>query len=357
MNLQNLGWNTFFEENFALDNKDGNIPGRIIRETMHIYDVETENGTVSASVSGKIRYNAESRASFPTVGDWVVLRSKDNPTIIERILSRRSALSRKTSGVENNEQIIAGNIDYICIVCALDGGRSFNLRGIERLLAIAHSSGATPVMVLNKSDMCNAIDDAVKAAESVAHNVSVFAVSAIQHTGIDSLLKIFPSHSTIAFLGASGVGKSALVNALSGKTVSQTGTQRQSDLRGRHTTSHKELFFIQDNLMAIDTPGLRELSVWSNEHTMIDAFPDIDDLSKECRFADCTHQSEPGCAIHQALSDGLVDFARFQNYLDIRNEKFRLDANKNEKANQKLKQKNLSKLIKKHYKGRNDYFE
>ncbi len=353
MKLEQLGWNDFFEQAYSQYRNRGLSPARVVRETRHIYDVMSESGKHTVQVSGTFQYTAVMRSDYPTIGDWVALSEHDGTFVIEKVLERRTSFSRKTAGRDIDEQVIAANIDILFIVNGLDGGRNFNPRGIERYIAMAQESDAKPFIVLNKSDLCQDRDGALREA-CFPGDIPVHIVSAVTGDGLGELIGSCPSMSTIALAGPSGVGKSALINALLGEDKIRTGAQRPDDLRGRHTTTHKELFFLSGGQMLIDTPGLRELGLWTDERAVNDAFSDISDIAKNCRFRNCTHQTEPGCAVLQALAEGAIDRARYGNYLEMRNEISFLNSKTdiNAKIERKAKEKKLSKIIKNYNKDR-----
>jgi ribosome biogenesis GTPase len=350
MDLNQLGWNDFFERSFSPLKAQGLIPGRIVRETHHLYDVCTAGGRYPARISGLFHYRAETRSDYPTIGDWAAMIESDGTHIIEEVLSRQSAFSRKTAGRHFDEQIIAANVDILFIVNALDGGRNFNMRGIERYLTLAEQGGIRPVIVLNKSDLCEDKEQALREASACA-DLPVHLVSALTGEGLDELMESCEA-ATVAFTGPSGVGKSALINALLGQEIARTGTQRQVDLRGRHTTTHKEIFFLERGVMLIDTPGLKELGLWSDKDSINGAFADIYEIGRGCRFNDCSHQGEPGCEVRKALLEGRIDHARYENYLSMRSEISFLNskADVRSRLERKAKEKKLSKLIKEFYK-------
>lgn len=350
MDLNQLGWNEFFERGFSPFEEQGMIPGRIVRETHHLYNVYTANGRHPAQISGLFHYRAAVRSDYPTIGDWVAMTESGGTFVIEKVLARKSAFSRKTAGREIDEQIIAANIDILFIVNALDGGRNFNMRGIERYIAMAVEGGARPVIVLNKSDLCENKEQ-VLAKASLCPDIPVYPVSALTGEGLNDLTADC-SAATVALTGPSGVGKSAIINALLGEERLRTGAQRPDDLRGRHTTTHKELFFLKDGLMLIDTPGLRELGLWADKDSINRTFTDISEIAGGCRFKDCSHQGEPGCEVQKALIEGRVDHARYENYLNMKNEISFLNskADVRSRLERKAKEKRLSKLIKKYYK-------
>lgn len=354
MKRSELGWNDFFEEQFLRWNGSGLVPGRIVGEAGPVYDVETERGRSDARVSGHFQYTAAGRADYPAVGDWVLLRGESDLMVIERVFERKSLFSRRAAGRSCDEQVIAANIEMMFIVAALDGGRNFTRRGIERYIVMVSDGGAKPVIVLNKCDICPGIEreDFLRTALSVAGDMPVIMVSALTGEGMD-LMKAFLSPGiTAAFTGPSGAGKSAIINYLVGKEVQRTGVLREDDMRGRHTTSARELFMLPDGAMVIDTPGLRELRPFGDVGSLDAAFSEISAAAGGCRFTDCSHANEPGCAVLRLVSEGLIEFERYQNYITIRDEVRSLEMMKSEKGRleRKARARALSKLIKNYHK-------
>jgi ribosome biogenesis GTPase len=354
MNIQVLGWNEFFELQFQPYKGQGLSAGRVLKEVRHLYTVYTAEGVREGEVSGRFHFTAMNRSDYPTVGDWVVLRQFDDCAIIEAVLPRKSSFSRKTAGNETQEQVVAANIDHLCIVCGLDGGRNFNLRGIERYIAMTVEGGAAPVVILNKVDLCDDREGILLQARSVAGDLPVHLVSALTGEGMAALSKGFDTGATVAFTGHSGVGKSSLINSLLKREALKTGEVREGDLRGRHTTTHKELFFLEGGAMVIDTPGMRELQLWGDEGSLDETYGEIHEAAKRCRFADCSHQNEPGCAVQQLLVDGALDIGRYENYLDMRAELRFLESKVSEKKRleRKGREKELSKFIRRFKKNR-----
>lgn len=354
MNIEKLGWNESFEDHFQPYKEQKLGVGRVFKEVRHLYTICTSNGILEGEVSGRFHFTAMKRSDYPTVGDWVVLRKYDDCVIIEGILPRTSSFSRKAAGDETQEQVVAANIDHLCIVCGLDGGRNFNLRGIERYVAMTVEGGAAPVIILNKIDLCTDREGVLLQAQSVAGDIPVHMVSALTGEGMDSLVKGFGNGSTVAFAGRSGVGKSSLINCLLRRAVLKTGDVRERDLRGRHTTTHKEIFFLEGGAMVIDTPGMRELQLWGDEASLEETYCEIYEASKRCKFADCSHQNEPGCAVQELLVDGSLDIGRYENYLEMRAELRFLESKISEKKRleRKGREKDLSKLIRKFKKNR-----
>lgn len=352
MTIHELGWNPHFEEQYRQFEGQGLEVGRILKEVRHQYAIHTEDGILDGDVSGHFHYIAENRSDYPTVGDWVLFRPCGDFALIEHVLARSSAFSRKRAGPVTEEQVVAANIDCLCIVCGLDGGRNFNLRGLERYIAMTIESGAKPVIVLNKADLCDDREIAVLQAQSVAENYPIHLVSAATGEGVDEFSSSFEAGVTVALAGPSGVGKSSLINALLGTESLKTGELRASDLKGKHTTTHKELFFLKNGAMVIDTPGMRELQLWGSPDSLDDTYGEIHEASRRCRFADCSHENEPGCAVRELLVDGSLEVERYENYLDMRAE---LRFRESKVSERKAQAKTLSKLIRrsKNHKNRN----
>ena len=321
-NLENLGWNPFFQEHFQAHNMSDAIPARVVSESKNSFQVYCGFGSLTAGIAGKMRYGDEAENIYPAVGDWVAVKPllREKKGVIQAILPRRSKFSRKAAGERTEEQVVAANIDTVFIVSGLDGGRSFNLRRIERYLTLAWSSGAVPVVVLNKVDLCPDVRAYVQSIEDIAPGVSVHPVSARQRIGLEALRSYLPRGSTGALLGSSGVGKSALVNALFGVERQETGEIRQDDHQGRHTTTKRELILLPDGGIVIDTPGMREIQMWAGEEDLHGTFHDIETLAKGCRFSDCGHHAESGCAVRAAIGRGKLDEARLDSYHKLQKE-------------------------------------
>lgn len=336
-NLIRLGWNEHFREHFASYESQAMIPGRIEREDRNLYWVACDSQRVRAEVSGKFRNDARSRADFPAVGDWVALKPSpgDSPAIIHALLPRTSCFSRKailsggmpdTGGV-TDEQVLAANVDTVFLVSGLDG--DFNIRRIERYVTVAYNSGASAVIVLNKADLCDDLDQRVSDVEAVAIGVPILTLSAATGDNLGSVDDYISIGKTVAFLGSSGVGKSTIINALLGEERLETRVVSDHLSKGRHTTTHRELIVLPDGGIVIDTPGMREIQLWGDENGLQQAFSDIESLAEHCRFDDCSHSTEPGCAIHAALETGELDPGRFENYIKLRKEIRHLERRKN----------------------------
>ncbi|MFC1900961.1 ribosome small subunit-dependent GTPase A [Chloroflexota bacterium] len=304
-----------------------------------------------------MQYQAEVEYRYPATGDWVVFKPLPNEQkgVIQAILPRKSKFSRQVSGGRQRlsggrteEQIISANVDNVFIVSGLDGGRNFSLHRIERYITLARSSSVLPVIVLNKTDLCPNVDDYIESVKTVARDIPIHTVSAKDRTGLDELKNLISSGQTAAFLGSSGVGKSALINALLSSEKQETGDVRKSDRRGRHTTTRRELILLPDGGAVIDTPGMREIQMWGDEDDLDDTFQDIIILSSSCRFKDCRHDTEPGCAVISAIEQGTLSSTRLESYHQLHREFLHLEARQTQSANieERNKWKKISKLAK-----------
>ncbi len=334
MNLSNWGWNPFFAEHFARCDDPELIPARVVQQNRGFYVLRTEHGEILAGVTGRAQHQAAAKTELPGVGDWVGIRQcpGESKATIHRILPRKSVFVRKVADGPFAGQVIAANIDTVFVVCGLDGGRNFNLRRIERYLAAARESGAKPVIVLNKLDLCEDPEARLREAQSIASDAPVHAVSATQKIGIKALRSYLGIGQTTVFIGPSGVGKSALVNALVGNERQVTGEVRATDLQGRHTTTRSDLILLPGGGAIIDTPGMRKFQVWSDSNESEAIFEDIENLATQCRFRDCRHNREPGCAVQKSVSEGILPLARFENYQRLHRETKNMYQKRAEKA-------------------------
>ena len=293
--------------------------GRITLQEKGLYQLETARGEKWAEVSGKFRYNADVVSDFPAVGDFVMVdwNEEGGNAIIHQILPRKSCITRKAAGNARQEQVVAANIDTIFLCMSLNN--DFNLRRLERYLAIAWDSGATPVIVLTKADLCEDLQSRMAEVASVAIGVDVLVTSAMEQDGYAQVLPYIREGLTVAFIGSSGVGKSTLINCLLGENRLDTNGLRNDD-KGRHTTTHRELLLLPCGGMVIDTPGMRELGMWDSGSGIDQTFGEIEELTSRCRFSDCSHQGEPGCAVQKALKEGLISQERWRSYLKLKSE-------------------------------------
>jgi ribosome biogenesis GTPase / thiamine phosphate phosphatase len=318
--LENLGWTPALMKEFEPHARLGLDAGRVAVVHKDLCGVYTPMGELWAEVSGRMRQEAASRAQLPVTGDWVVLRPRpsEGRATIHALLPRWSVFSRKAAGAVTEEHVVAANADSVFLVCGLD--RDFNLRRIERALVLAAESGAEPVVVLTKADLCD--DPAARRTDvvGVAPAVAVHVVSSVTGDGLAGLASYVAAGRTVALVGSSGVGKSTLVNRLLGSEAQPTAPVSAHDGRGRHTTTRRELIPLASGGWIIDTPGLRELQLWADEEALPSAFADVDAFAAECRFRDCRHENEPGCAVRAALADGRLPPERFASFLKLRKE-------------------------------------
>lgn len=311
--LEALGWNDRRKQEFRPHAADGLAPGRLVAEHRTHYQVATELAELSATITGRFRSKAAQRTDLPGVGDFVALRlsSGDGPGRIEALLPRTSAFVRKAAG-ETRPQLVAANIDFIFIVMALDG--DFNLQRLERYLALAAESGAAPVIVINKADILHVATETTGQIANVAPGVPMHIVSARSSSGMGELQRYFDGNRTIALVGSSGAGKSTMTNQLLGQALQATQEVRLSDSRGRHTTTHRQLFIRPQGGAIIDTPGMRGLELWEPNKRVETDFDDIEALALQCRFRNCRHETEPGCTVRAALASGALDAERFASF-------------------------------------------
>ncbi len=323
MDLNTIGWNSRFSEELAriIAQQDrALLPGRVSADSRHIYTVMTEAGELAAEVSGKFRAEAAAKADFPVVGDWVAVsvRPAEGKATIHAVLSRVNAFSRRGAGIKTEEQVAAANIDTAFIVTAADG--DFNPRRVERYLTLAWNGGARPIVILNKTDVCERPLDLAAELQSVAVGVPILSVSAETGVGFAALQEHLKPGETSVLLGSSGVGKSTIINRLLAAAVQDTFAVREDDSRGRHTTTRREMFVLKGGGVIIDSPGMREVGLWGDEAGLEGAFSDIEAVASRCRFKDCGHASEPGCAVRAALEDASLDPDRFESYLKLQKE-------------------------------------
>jgi ribosome biogenesis GTPase len=317
--LEDLGWTPSLATSFEAIARLGQTPARVAAQRGPTLMVLTAGGQLEAGIAGRLKHQAASAAELPAVGDWVVLseRVEEGAATIHAVLPRHSSFSRKEAGFGVEEQVLAANVDHVFVVSSLNF--DLNLRRIERYLTLAWESGAAPVVLLTKADLCDDVDDKVRAVEEVAIGVPVHAVSAVTGEGMERLETYLGRGRTTALLGSSGVGKSTVVNHLMGEEV-QTVRDIRHDDRGRHTTTHRELLVLPGGGLVIDTPGMRELQLWEAEDGVGDAFADIEELSSHCRFGDCRHGSEPGCAVKEAVECGELSRERYDSYFKLQRE-------------------------------------
>jgi ribosome biogenesis GTPase len=314
IDLSALGWTDARADAFAPHASEGLIPARVALEHTHIYRVFAAEGEWLARVSGRLRHRATARVDFPAVGDWVAIEpaAEGADARIRAVLPRSSRFSRRAAGDVTEEQIVAANIDTVFLVSGLDG--DFNPRRIERYLVVAWDSGATPVIVLNKADLVDDIPAIVEEVQGVAGGVDVHPVSCRRPESLDVLRRYLGAGQTGALLGSSGVGKSSIVNQLIGHELLRTREVRASDSRGRHVSTARQLVILPDQGVLIDTPGMRELQLWEAGDAVGGTFADIEERAAECRFRDCQHGTEPGCAVRAAVQAGELPAFRLESF-------------------------------------------
>jgi ribosome biogenesis GTPase len=318
--IQDLGWDAYFEAQWRERATEGSVPARVISQQRGLWRVVGNFEECWAEPSGKFRKESEGGGDWPAVGDWVAveIRPEKQSALIQHILPRRSRFVRKVAGKQVEEQVIVANIDVALIVAALDG--DFSVRRIERYLAQCWESGARPAIVLNKADACADSEKLVAEIANIALGAAVFLVSAKTGDGLDSLEASFTKGQTMVLLGSSGVGKSTLVNRLLQEERQSTHAVRESDSKGRHTTTSRELFVMPSGAMIIDTPGLRELQLWDAAEGLAQTFADVDELAAQCRFTNCQHREEPGCAVQAAISANTLDLDRLESWRKLQRE-------------------------------------
>ncbi len=350
-NLIQLGWNEFFQNQLKIFKEQNFIPGRIAVENKQRYILYTEMGELPAEVTGKLLYSSEI-AELPKTGDWVmaIFFEDEKKAIIHSVLERRNKLSRKVADRKTEEQVIAANVDYVFIVQSIDN--NFNIRRLERYIVSTFESNIQPVIVLNKIDLTS--ESLLRKTEIMERfsNVQVILTNALTGTGIDEIKDILSEGKTGVFTGSSGVGKSTIINYLIGEAILQTNEVSSSVNKGKHTTTRRELFIIPNGGIVIDTPGMREFQLWNVDKGMEQVFDTIELLSLECKFSNCTHTKETGCAVLEAFEKGIIDEAKLQSYYKLQKELRYLEEkqDKNGFLKRKEREKKLHKEIKLFYK-------
>lgn len=350
-NLETIGWDSIFAYYFDELKHPNLIPARVSSEERGAYNLLTTIGTLRGKVSGTYRYSAENRIDFPVVGDWVAVEaySADSIAIIHELLPRKTILSRKVAGAVTEKQALAANIDYAFIVSGLDN--DFNLRRIERYLTLIMDGGVQPVIILNKADLIESVDklnEIKKDIENVALGVPIHFISLLNdnNNSLKNLETYFIGNKTVVLLGSSGVGKSTLTNRLLGEDYQKTVEVRISDSKGRHTTTRRQLFVLPCGGMLVDTPGIRELQLWIDEKGFDQSFSDVETLAANCRFRDCTHTQEPGCAVQEAITKNELDANRLRNYQKMQKEMQYLASKQKEVSwDSRLADRKFGKLI------------
>lgn len=303
-----FGYDEFFAASFRKEAESGELPARVVGHNRHYYEICCEKGRVSAKMSGAIRYVSVLKSELPAVGDWVAVSIRQDKGYIRRVLPRKNYFSRRSAGGVVDEQVIAANIDTAFLVMALDG--NYNLKRLQRYLSIAAAARIKPVILLTKSDICENVDEKIRQTEAISEKVPVYAVSSLSNESFELVNSLVRPRETAVFVGSSGVGKSTLINLLLGEERLATGKVSAATNKGQHTTSARELILLKSGGIVIDTPGMKELQMWQDEE--LTGFEQIEELAKMCRFADCLHETEPDCAVKQAIEEGTLSAELFE---------------------------------------------
>jgi ribosome biogenesis GTPase / thiamine phosphate phosphatase len=363
LDLTELGWDATWADRFAPHAAEGLVPARVAIEFNHIYRVIAADGELQVQHSGRILHRATGRHELAAVGDWVAIKrtAGEKSGTIEALLPRRSKFSRKVAGELTEEQVVAANVDVVFLVMGLD--RDYNPRRLERYLLMAYESGATPVVILTKADLVDDAEQRRAELAAIAPGTDIHAVTAVPRTlpsgevvppDVSVLLTYLSRGKTAALLGSSGVGKSTLINALTGTDTLKTRAVSAYDSRGRHTTRHRQLIVLPERGLLVDTPGMRELQLWDAAAGAQETFDDIQELGAGCHFTDCQHRDEPRCAVKAAVEAGSLAPERLASYLKLQDEMRAFDARRDVRAQieEKRRAKTIGRAIKQLYKDR-----
>jgi ribosome biogenesis GTPase len=331
--LDELGWDAGLAAAYEpWAGRADHTPGRVAVEFNHLYRVYAGGTEIEAAASGRLKHHAESRRELPAVGDWVVVRRRgDEPRgSIVHVLPRRGRFSRKVAGHVTDEQVVAANVDVVFLVMGLDG--DYSLRRLERYLLLSRDSGATPVVLLTKPDLTLDLPSQVADVTAVVSSAPVHVLNPRSGEGAGVLRDYLSLGRTCALLGSSGVGKSTIVNRLVGAEVQKTRAVREADSKGRHTTTHRELVPVPGGGLLLDTPGMRELQLWDVGSAVEQTFDDVERYAAACRFTDCRHREEPGCAVKGAVAQGALPPTRLASYLALQDELAHLGRQQDQRA-------------------------
>ena len=359
------GWDEFFEKSFETYKALNCIPARVTKESINQYWLMTDEGEIKSALSTKFFMSAFGKEQLPVVGDWAAVKKPEGSEeyFIEGVLPRKTKLIRKGKDTfgrnfekagDGGIRIISSNIDTVFYVAAMDH-RDFNLTKIERYIVMLYESGAEPVLILNKKDICPDYEDYIAQIKKISGDLPIYAVSAVDFDGIDGLLEYLKPGKTVSFIGSSGVGKSSIINALMGEDIMFVSDIRTADRRGKHTTTHREMLLFPEGGILIDNPGIRDLKPVASQEALENTFEDVVTLESQCRFSNCRHQTEPGCAINEALENGELTAKRYENYIKLKRESafFEKRSKQREKFLEKAfeKEKQGALKIKQHSKG------
>jgi ribosome biogenesis GTPase len=318
--LVDFGWDKDFEERFKAFSEIGLQPARVTEANRLVYKLIAERGELMGKLSGRFRHSCQTRGDYPTVGDWVAYKPTEQKgfVAIQGLVERKSRFMRKAAGKTSEEQVIAANVDTVFIVSGLD--QDYNIRRLERYVTLASEGNSEYVFILNKADLRKDVEKLTSEIKNLFGDVPVYAISALQNLGLEQIAPHITAGKTVVFLGSSGVGKSSIINRLLGEEKQKTGHVSSHDGRGRHITTSKNLILLPNGAIVVDTPGLRELSMLCTGEGLKNAFSDIEEYAKECKYRTCTHTNEPGCAVLAAVEEGRIEEGRIGNYRKLRKE-------------------------------------
>lgn len=355
INIEQYGLDSFYRKEFEKFKESGFEAGRISAEHKERYNVITRYGEITGEVTGRFLYDTDDPSDFPKTGDWVAVTyfEEDNKCIIHNLLKRRSHFSRGQAGKETGMQVIAANIDYIFIVQSFNS--DFNINRIERYIVMTEEGRCRPVVIINKNDLADNPAEYLDRIKNRLKDIPLFSISCETGKGFNELKEFIAPGKTYALAGSSGVGKSSIINLLMNDTLQKTAGIRMSDGRGRHTTTRRELFLLPGGGIIIDTPGMREFSIRDSDISGSDIYSDIAEIAEGCRFKDCSHTHEAGCAVKDALDKGTISKGHLENYFKLKKESDYIDSliDKNIYLERKKKEKQLHRIIKRYYKDGN----
>ncbi|MGA9294543.1 MAG: ribosome small subunit-dependent GTPase A [Ignavibacteriaceae bacterium] len=352
--LNLLGWNSYFEKQFEQYKASGFHAGRIINEQKERYIVFTEYGEFTGEISGKLLYSTDNSGDFPKVGDWAAISifQDESKVIIHEVLKRKNKFSRQAAGQKIEEQVIASNLDAVFIVQSMD--QNYNIKRMERYISMIYEMKAEPVILLNKSDLAVNPQEKLEEVRKIFPGIISLCLSSIHNTGTEQLMEIIQPGNTYMLIGSSGVGKSTIINRLAGEDILRTNEVKETDSKGKHTTTSRQMILLENGGLLIDTPGMRGFKLWNTESGLEETFNEIEKIAGECHFADCTHTSEIKCAVINALKIGKISEERYESYLKLQKELRYLETKQNKFSYlaSKKKMKAMKKAAKNYFKNK-----